>query len=53
MTMVPEAWEKDQRMNVDKKAWYNWSAMAMEPWDGPGIVILYIHIFCIRRALKS
>jgi len=36
MTMVPEAWEKDQRMNVDKKAYYNWSAMAMEPWDGPG-----------------
>lgn len=36
MTMVPEAWEKDQRMNADKKAWYNWSAMVMEPWDGPG-----------------
>jgi glutamate synthase (NADPH/NADH) len=38
MTMVPEAWEKDQYMNVDKKAFYNWSAMAMEPWDGPGKV---------------
>ncbi len=36
MTMVPEAWEKDQKMNVEKKAFYNWAAMAMEPWDGPG-----------------
>lgn len=36
MTMVPEAWEKDMNMNVEKKAFYNWSAMAMEPWDGPG-----------------
>lgn len=39
MTMVPEAWEKDQRMNVEKKAFYNWSAMAMEPWDGPGMFV--------------
>lgn len=37
--MVPEAWEKDPHMNVEKKAFYNWSAMAMEPWDGPGIDI--------------
>jgi glutamate synthase domain-containing protein 1 len=34
--MLPEAWEKDMNMNVEKKAFYNWSAMVMEPWDGPG-----------------
>lgn len=29
MTMVPEAWEKDLKMNMEKRAFYNWSAMAM------------------------
>ena len=36
MTMVPEAWQNDHLMNEKKKAWYRWSAYAMEPWDGPG-----------------
>ncbi|KAK6061980.1 class II glutamine amidotransferase [Cooperia oncophora] len=36
MTMVPEAWEKDEEMDHDKRAFYRWAAMAMEPWDGPG-----------------
>ena len=36
MTMVPEAWEKDDDMTSTKKHFYRWSAMSMEPWDGPG-----------------
>lgn len=24
MTMVPESWEKDANMSVEKKAFYNW-----------------------------
>ncbi len=52
MTMVPEAWEKDQYMNVDKKAFYNWSAMAMEPWDGPGKVWCYFY-YSIFAALLT
>ena len=36
MTMVPEAWQNDQLMPDNKKAFYRWSAYAMEPWDGPG-----------------
>ena len=36
MTMVPEAWQNDVLMPADKKAFYRWSAFAMEPWDGPG-----------------
>jgi len=36
--MIPEAWQKDAHMNVEKKAFYNWSAMAMEPWDGPALI---------------
>lgn len=53
MTMVPEAWEKDMNMNVEKKAFYNWSAMAMEPWDGPGTFgaahFIYAASFTIMR----
>ena len=39
MTMVPEAWQNDILMPADKKAFYRWSAFAMEPWDGPGEII--------------
>lgn len=34
--MVPEAWQNDKNMLAEKKAFYRWSAFAMEPWDGPG-----------------
>lgn len=34
--MVPEAWQNDKNMSAEKKAFYRWSAFAMEPWDGPG-----------------
>jgi glutamate synthase (NADPH/NADH) len=40
MTMVPEAWQNDHNMPEEKKAFYRWSAYAMEPWDGPGTVHL-------------
>ena len=36
MMMVPEAWQNDRTMPANKKAFYRWSAFAMEPWDGPG-----------------
>ena len=36
MTMVPEAWQNDKTMSKEKRAFYKWSAFAMEPWDGPG-----------------
>ena len=50
MTMVPEAWQNDQTMVQDKKDFYNWSAFAMEPWDGPGRILssVYIHVYRIR-----
>ena len=42
MTMVPEAWQNDPIMPENKKAFYRWSAYAMEPWDGPGMNITQI-----------
>jgi glutamate synthase (ferredoxin) len=38
MMMVPEAWEKHQTMSDDKKAFYEFNACVMEPWDGPASI---------------
>ena len=38
MTMVPEAWQNDEAMDVDKKNFYKFAACTMEPWDGPALV---------------
>ena len=38
MMMVPEAWEKNPSMSEDKKAFYEYNACIMEPWDGPASI---------------
>lgn len=38
MMVVPEAWEKHQSMSEDKKAFYEFNACIMEPWDGPASI---------------
>ncbi|CAL2094200.1 glutamate synthase subunit GltB [Tenacibaculum sp. 190524A05c] len=38
MMLVPEAWERDETMNEDKKAFYEYNSCIMEPWDGPASV---------------
>lgn len=38
MMMVPEAWEKDNNMSEDKKAFYEFNSCIMEPWDGPASI---------------
>lgn len=38
MMMVPEAWEKDQAMSDQKKAFYEYNSCIMEPWDGPASI---------------
>lgn len=35
MMMVPEPWEKDESMDDDLKAFYEYHSHLMEPWDGP------------------
>ncbi|KAL9541788.1 glutamate synthase [NADH] [Mucor bainieri] len=37
MMMVPEAWQNNPDMSPDKKAFYEWAASLMEPWDGPAL----------------
>jgi len=38
MMLVPEAWEKDYKMPDTKRAFYEYNACIMEPWDGPASV---------------
>ncbi len=36
--LMPEAWDADTTMPADKKAFYEYHASLMEPWDGPAAV---------------
>jgi glutamate synthase (ferredoxin) len=38
MMMIPEAWEKHNTMSEERKAFYEYNACLMEPWDGPASV---------------
>ena len=38
MMMIPSAWEKDLLMDPKLKAFYEYYAAMMEPWDGPAAV---------------
>ncbi|MEM7681792.1 MAG: glutamate synthase large subunit [Planctomycetota bacterium] len=38
MMMIPEAWEHHEAMPADRKAFYEYHANLIEPWDGPATV---------------
>ncbi|PHS54763.1 MAG: glutamate synthase large subunit [Lutibacter sp.] len=38
MMMMPEAWEKHLTMSEERKAFYEYNACLMEPWDGPASI---------------
>ncbi|MDD6318935.1 MAG: glutamate synthase central domain-containing protein, partial [Succinatimonas hippei] len=38
MMMIPSAWEKDRLMDPKLRAFYEYYAAMMEPWDGPAAV---------------
>ena len=35
MMMIPEAWEQHNMMDENRRAFYEYHASMMEPWDGP------------------
>ncbi|MGB0682108.1 MAG: glutamate synthase large subunit [Magnetovibrionaceae bacterium] len=39
MLMIPEAWKDNPLMDEERKAFYEYSAAMMEPWDGPAAVV--------------
>lgn len=39
MMMVPEAWEKQTEIDPERRAFYEYHSMLMEPWDGPAAIV--------------
>jgi len=38
--LVPPAWQNDDNMDADLKAFYEFNSMHMEPWDGPAGLVM-------------
>ena len=38
MMMIPEAWEQHAHMDKNRRAFYEYHAAMMEPWDGPAAI---------------
>jgi glutamate synthase (NADPH/NADH) large chain len=38
MMMIPEAWEQHATMDENRRAFYEYHAAMMEPWDGPAAI---------------
>ncbi|WP_428510263.1 glutamate synthase-related protein [Roseateles sp.] len=39
MMMIPEAWEQHEHMDLRRRAFYEYHAAMMEPWDGPAAMV--------------
>jgi glutamate synthase (NADPH/NADH) large chain len=39
MMLVPEAWQDNETMDRNRKAFYKFHASLMEPWDGPAALL--------------
>ena len=39
MMMIPEAWEQDSLIEDRRRAFYEYHAALMEPWDGPAAMV--------------
>ncbi len=39
MMMIPEAWEQHTLMDPKRRAFYEFHAAMMEPWDGPAAIV--------------
>ncbi|HHQ14627.1 MAG TPA: glutamate synthase subunit alpha, partial [Chromatiales bacterium] len=56
MMMVPEAWQKNELMSAEKRAFYEYHSCKMEPWDGPASIAFtdghYIGAVLDRNGLR-
>jgi len=39
LMLIPEAWQNNHKMDEDLKAFYEYHACLMEPWDGPASIV--------------
>lgn len=46
MMLIPEAWQNDEHIDANKKAFYEWAACLMEPWDGPALFTFADDRYC-------
>ncbi|KAG0066294.1 glutamate synthase [NADH], partial [Linnemannia elongata] len=46
MMMLPEAWQSNANIEPEKKAWYEWAACLMEPYDGPALMTFSDGRYC-------
>lgn len=46
MLLVPEAWQHNEHLDPRKRAFYEWAACLMEPWDGPALFTFADGRFC-------
>ncbi|KAF9431626.1 glutamate synthase [NADH] [Entomortierella beljakovae] len=46
MMMLPEAWQSNDNMEPEKKAWYEWAACLMEAYDGPALMTFSDGRYC-------
>ncbi len=56
MLMIPEAWQNDEEMTQDKRDFYEFNSVIMEPWDGPASIVFtdghYIGAVLDRNGLR-
>ena len=56
MMMVPEAWQKNELLPEQKRAFYEFQSCLMEPWDGPASIAFtdgqYIGAVLDRNGLR-
>ena len=56
MMMIPEAWQKQEKMDSAKRAFYEFHSCLMEPWDGPASIAFtdgrYIGAVLDRNGLR-
>lgn len=54
--LIPPAWEKDTELSPEARAWCEYHACCMEPWDGPAALIFsdgrYIGATLDRNGLR-
>jgi len=56
LMLIPEAWTTQKHMDADRRAFYEYHASLMEPWDGPAAIAFtdgrYIGAILDRNGLR-
>ena len=53
MMMIPEAWAGNPLMDEERRAFYEYNAALMEPWDGPAAIAFTTAARSGRRSIAT